>query len=306
MQPACKPKQARGREVSGHRHVHNHHTCTPRCYSSFPDPHRVLRLHARCHSAASGRESSELGFPRWCRAQRHTPLVVRGRLHELRRRARPRLPSTINPAQHHSPHLVGCHIVRRRPHNPRRQRLEPLVVPPLRLGHLGAPLQAQPFEGACRGPCPHLRAHRVALLGLEEPLRGLHDVPRGAERCTEVVVRLGPVGPQGDGLAVGPGCSAPVPLRAVLHAPSQQLRVLVARLRGALGLLLRGLAVPPLHRPTILIPLPILPHLLVKRPVQLPSTRVRRAVHAAEVRRRQLLVAAHVTDGVLLAVVAHV
>eukprot|EP00964_Phaeocystis_antarctica_P051259 scaffold29905_cov64-Phaeocystis_antarctica.AAC.1 len=73
-------------------------------------------------------------------------------------------------------------IVRRRPHNPRRQRLEPLVVPPLRLGHLVALLQLQHTEGQCRDLCPAIRARRVALLGLEEPLRGLHVVPRVAER----------------------------------------------------------------------------------------------------------------------------
>ena len=31
-----------------------------------------------------------------------------------------------------------------------------------------------------------LRAHRVALLGLEVPLCGLHAVPRDVEHCTEV------------------------------------------------------------------------------------------------------------------------
>eukprot|EP00964_Phaeocystis_antarctica_P126648 scaffold90306_cov63-Phaeocystis_antarctica.AAC.3 len=44
---------------------------------------------------------------------------------------------------------MGLDIVRRRPHHPRRQRLEPLVVPPLRLGHLGAYLLAlSPPAGA--------------------------------------------------------------------------------------------------------------------------------------------------------------
>eukprot|EP00964_Phaeocystis_antarctica_P160596 scaffold132346_cov66-Phaeocystis_antarctica.AAC.1 len=71
-------------------------------------------------------------------AKRRSPLVVRSRLPELRCRARPRLPSATVPTQHHTPHMVGSWIVRRRPRNPRRQRLEPLVVPPLRLGHLGA------------------------------------------------------------------------------------------------------------------------------------------------------------------------
>jgi hypothetical protein len=39
---------------------------------------------------------------------------------------------------------------------------------------------------AVASACPALRAHRHALPGLKEPLRGLHIVPRGGERCTEV------------------------------------------------------------------------------------------------------------------------
>eukprot|EP00964_Phaeocystis_antarctica_P155065 scaffold124036_cov66-Phaeocystis_antarctica.AAC.3 len=123
-------------------------------------------------------------------------------------------------SQHRSPHLVGYPIVRRRPHNPRRQHLEPLVVPPLRLGHLGALPTRQHVEGRCYGLCPDIRAHRVALLGLEEPLRSLHNVPRVGERCTEAVVRRGPVGPQGDGLAIGPSCFAPVLLGKVTRTLS--------------------------------------------------------------------------------------
>eukprot|EP00964_Phaeocystis_antarctica_P092405 scaffold59442_cov57-Phaeocystis_antarctica.AAC.3 len=176
------------------------------------------------HSAASGREISELGFPCRSRAQRRSPLVVRGRLLELRCQARPRLPSLVTrpaPAQHQSPHAVGWRIVRRRQQNPRRQRLEPLVVPPLRLGHLAAPLPPQLVEGPCCGLCPELRALRMARLGLEVPLCGLHVVPRVVERCAKVVVRRGPVGPQGNGLAVGPGCSAPVLVGLVLHTLGQ-------------------------------------------------------------------------------------
>eukprot|EP00964_Phaeocystis_antarctica_P003269 scaffold1738_cov73-Phaeocystis_antarctica.AAC.1 len=89
------------------------------------------------------------------------------------------------PAQHRSPHLVGYKIVRRHPHHPRRQRLEPLFVPPLRLGHFGAHLLCQHVDGHCRGLCPVLRANSIALLGVEEPLRSLHVVPRVGERCTE-------------------------------------------------------------------------------------------------------------------------
>eukprot|EP00964_Phaeocystis_antarctica_P030545 scaffold17248_cov62-Phaeocystis_antarctica.AAC.2 len=92
----------------------------------------------------------------------------------------------------------------------------------------------------------------------------------------------------------------------MLYALSQQLRVLVARLRGAPGSLLRELALPLLRHPTIRRVLPLFPQLLVKHPVQLPSARVRRAVLAAEVRRRQLLIAAHAADGVLLSLVVHV
>eukprot|EP00964_Phaeocystis_antarctica_P010635 scaffold5850_cov61-Phaeocystis_antarctica.AAC.13 len=116
----------------------------------------------------------------------------------------------------------------------------------------------------------------------------------------------GLVGPQGDGLAEGLGRSARVLLRGVPQALSEQLLVLVARLRGFAGLALRELAILLLLHPTILLPLPLLPHLLVKRPVQRPRARVRRAVDAAQVRRRQFLVAAHIADGVLLPLVVHV
>ena len=44
----------------------------------------------------------------------------------------------------------------------------------------------------------------------------------------------------------------------------------------------------------------------MKRSVQLPCARVRRAVDAADVRRRQPLIAALVADGVLLTLVVHV
>eukprot|EP00964_Phaeocystis_antarctica_P109699 scaffold74140_cov66-Phaeocystis_antarctica.AAC.4 len=245
-------------------------------------------VHLLCQAAALPRSMGEVGCHRRSIGQRRSPLVVRGCLHELRCRARPHLPSVYLPTQHQSPHVVGCVFVRRRPHNPRRQCLEPLVVPPLRLAHLDACIQPQHVKGPCRGNCPALRAHRQALLGLEVPLCGLHFVPRVGEHCSEVVVRTGLVGPQGDGLAVGLGCSARVLLRAVPNALSQQLRVLVARLRGVPGLPLRVLTIPLLRRPTILVPLPHLPQLLVKRPVQLPSAGVCRAVDPAEVRRRQL------------------
>eukprot|EP00964_Phaeocystis_antarctica_P157245 scaffold127366_cov63-Phaeocystis_antarctica.AAC.1 len=129
---------------------------------------------------------------------------MRDRLLELRGRARPRLPSVILPSQHGSPHLVGYQIVRRRPHNPRRQRLELLVVPPVRLGRFRARLQRNQVKLPCRGLSPVPRAHRIALTGLKEPLRSLHVVPRVGERCAEVEVRRGPVGPQRDGLAGDP------------------------------------------------------------------------------------------------------
>eukprot|EP00964_Phaeocystis_antarctica_P028768 scaffold16226_cov60-Phaeocystis_antarctica.AAC.2 len=105
---------------------------------------------------ARGRFAGEVGFRHRSRVQRRSPLEVCGRLLEHRRRARPRLPSGTPPFQHHRPHLVGGQIVRRRPHHPRRQRLEPLVVPPLRLGHLGARLPCQHVKGLCRGHCPVL------------------------------------------------------------------------------------------------------------------------------------------------------
>eukprot|EP00964_Phaeocystis_antarctica_P124471 scaffold88110_cov53-Phaeocystis_antarctica.AAC.3 len=242
-----------------------------------------------CPPAAPGRVTGERGFHRRSRVQRRSPIEERGRLLELRRRARPHLPSTIAPPAHHrSPHLVGHPIVRRCPHNPRRQRLEPLVVPPLRLGHLGALPTRQHVEGRCRGLCPPLRAHRKALLGLEEPLRSLHVVPRVGEHCTEVEVRCGDVGPQGDGLAEGPGRSACVLLGKVPRALSQQLIVRVARLRGVPGCQICDLAIPLLRHPTILRHLPMPLHLLVIHRVQLPSARVPRTVDAAPVRRRHL------------------
>eukprot|EP00964_Phaeocystis_antarctica_P037888 scaffold21671_cov63-Phaeocystis_antarctica.AAC.3 len=58
--------------------------------------------------------------------------------------------------------------------------------------------------------------------------------------------------------------------------------------------------------PSILPRLTILPHPLVKCPVQHPRARVRRAVLAAEVRRRQLLIEAHIADRMLLTLVVHV
>eukprot|EP00964_Phaeocystis_antarctica_P043573 scaffold25006_cov64-Phaeocystis_antarctica.AAC.4 len=157
--------------------------------------HTVTPLHGLCLAAAPGSATGVDSLPCWSRVQHHCPLVACGRLLELRHRARPRLPRARPPAQHQRPHLVGYQIVRRRPHNPRRQHLEPLVVPPLRLGHLGARLLRQHVEGRCRGLCPAHRVHRIALLGLEEPLRGLHVVPRVGERRTEVEVRRGLVGP---------------------------------------------------------------------------------------------------------------
>ena len=99
-------------------------------FTLYTDRHSAL--HEVCLAAAPIRATGELGVPRRSRAQRRSPLVVRGRLLELRRRARPRLPSAAPPAQHESPCLVGLDIVRRRPHHLRRQRLELLLVPPLR------------------------------------------------------------------------------------------------------------------------------------------------------------------------------
>eukprot|EP00964_Phaeocystis_antarctica_P064049 scaffold38490_cov62-Phaeocystis_antarctica.AAC.4 len=246
------------------------------------------------------------GFPRWSRVQRRSPIKARGRLLELRCRARPHRPSAHLPAQHDGPHLVGYQIVRRRPHNPRRQCVELLVVPPLRLGHLGARLLCQHAEDPCRGHCPALRAHRVALLRLEEPLRGLHQVRRVTERCTEVAVRLGPVGPQCDGFTVDLGFFTPVLFDGVPHALGQQLLVLVAGLRGNQGCLLRDLAIQLLHNPSILIHLPMHLHLLVIHRVPLPSARVSRAVDAAPVRRRHLQLDANRANFVLFTAVVHV
>eukprot|EP00964_Phaeocystis_antarctica_P002424 scaffold1260_cov51-Phaeocystis_antarctica.AAC.1 len=113
------------------------------------------------------------------------------------------------------------------------------------------------------------------------------------------------VGPQRDGLAEGPGCSARVLLRAVPRAFSQQLIVRVARLSGATGLALRDLAIPLLPHPSIIKRLPTPLHLLVVHRVPLPSGRVPRAVDAAPVRRRHLQLDALRANGMLNTVVVH-
>ena len=117
---------------------------------------------------------------------------------------------------------------------------------------------------------------------------------------------VGLIWPQGDDLAKGLSCSAPVVLRGVPRALSQQAKVLVSRLRGAPGHLLCDLASLLLAHPAVLPQLPILLHLLVKHRVQLPSARVPRAVNATPVRRQQLLLAALVAHRVLLPLVVHI
>ena len=42
--------------------------------------------------------------------------------------------------------------------------IEPLVVPPLRLGHLGALILYQHVEGLCRGPSPALISYYMQVL----------------------------------------------------------------------------------------------------------------------------------------------
>ena len=69
-----------------------------------------------------------------------------------------------------------------------RKTLAESALSPSSLHHSGLATSShsssflQHVEGACRGLCPALRSHRLALPGLEEPLRGLHDVPRAGER----------------------------------------------------------------------------------------------------------------------------
>eukprot|EP00964_Phaeocystis_antarctica_P114393 scaffold78367_cov35-Phaeocystis_antarctica.AAC.1 len=115
---------------------------------------------ASCLAAGKHRHTGEVGFPRRSIAHRRSPLVVRGRLHELRCRARPRLPRDTLPAQHQSPHLVGCRIVRRRPHNPRRQRLEPLVASAVATAQSSEPAGARSLASRYRCAastwCPEL------------------------------------------------------------------------------------------------------------------------------------------------------
>ena len=64
-------------------------------------------LHGLGMAAAPVRETCFLSFHRWSIAQRRRPVEVRGRLPELRRRARPLLPSVTQPGQHHGSHAVG-------------------------------------------------------------------------------------------------------------------------------------------------------------------------------------------------------
>ena len=119
--------------------------------------------------------------------------------------------------------------------------------------------------------------------------------------CSTPLVR-----PQRDGLAVGPGCSAPVLFRGVPQALSQNRIVLVARLHGEPGMLVCSLTMIPLTHPTILTRPLVLPLLLVKYFVQVPSERVRRAVEAAPVRCRQLSLDALVAHRMLLPLVVHI
>ena len=74
-------------------------------------------LNCVCQATAPVRATGEEFFPCRSRAQRRSPIVVRGRLLELRRRARPCLPLVTVPVQHDGSHLVGLHLVRRRPHH---------------------------------------------------------------------------------------------------------------------------------------------------------------------------------------------
>eukprot|EP00964_Phaeocystis_antarctica_P057419 scaffold33979_cov60-Phaeocystis_antarctica.AAC.2 len=87
-------------------------------------------------------------------------------------------------------------------HHGLREGLEPLVVPPLGLGHLGALRQAQLVEGGRYRVDPVLRALLEERRGLEEVRRRLHVAPRVAESYSEVVVGLGLARLEGDGLAV--------------------------------------------------------------------------------------------------------
>ena len=99
--------------------------------------HEVMDPQARLPRCGTPLLMDFLGLHHRSIAQRRRPLPVRSRLHELRCRARPRLPSAIRPAQHQSPH-VPCFglphtsrtavLIRRHSHHPRRQRLEPLVA----------------------------------------------------------------------------------------------------------------------------------------------------------------------------------
>eukprot|EP00964_Phaeocystis_antarctica_P030181 scaffold17018_cov60-Phaeocystis_antarctica.AAC.4 len=267
---------------------------------------RACNLPVHGLATALVRVAGVRGFHRRSRGHRRSPLKVHSSLLELRCRARPLLPSAKHPAEHYGPHLSGWHMVRSQLDNPRRQRLEPLVIPPLRLCHFGARLLPQHVKAVCRGLCPLLRTLLIELAGLEEPLCGLHMVPRVAEHCTEIGECAGLVGPQGDGLAVDPCCSAPVLLSLVPQAVSHQFRVRASRLCGLPARLFSDRAKPPQPKPTILRFLPMHLHLLVIHRVQLPSARVRGALEAAPVRRQQLVLDALAAHRVLLPRIVHV
>eukprot|EP00964_Phaeocystis_antarctica_P067655 scaffold40942_cov68-Phaeocystis_antarctica.AAC.2 len=84
--------------------------------------HQRNKLHGPCLATAPGSVAGERVSHRQSRVQRRSPLELRGRLLELRRRARPRLPSATGtlPAQHASPHT-------RSRENQRQQRRQRLV-----------------------------------------------------------------------------------------------------------------------------------------------------------------------------------
>eukprot|EP00964_Phaeocystis_antarctica_P048208 scaffold27899_cov66-Phaeocystis_antarctica.AAC.3 len=199
--------------------------------------HRALSLGP---AAAKVCDLGDLGFHHRSTAQRRSPIIVHGRLLELRRRARPRLPSTgTRPAQYLSPHDVSIYIVQRRPHNPRRQRLEPLVVPPLRLGHLGALLPCHPPASA---PWPRGTAARPPRRA--PSWRALHR-GRGTPRAGRASGRW----PRGRPWQL---CVCPAESRTVRPQPAaRRTRRPTARRCGLPSLRPRAAAAaPPRHPPT--------------------------------------------------------
>ena len=139
---------------------------------------------ATCLAAAPIRDSGELCFPRQGIAQRRSPLKVRGRLLELRCRARPRFPSTITPTRgwfdlhlarrlalfahqpHQHPHGQGHRGLVGRPHRAVSQLLL------LSVSHLNDQFDQSLLHDSSVGASSLKRGHSGEQGGLRDLMRG--------------------------------------------------------------------------------------------------------------------------------------